>query len=163
MAAVPLDSRRRAALQAMGITPWVMRERAQAQTQPVAIEQAATLVRGAQPSGRCVVLLPAGADARALDLLGRALTACGAEIARAGRIRVADGQLSDAVPHAPVYLVFGQAQAHALGRELPAAVMSDAHIALVDEPGPLLFGAEGKRRLWAALRQARRALGRAGG
>jgi hypothetical protein len=62
-----------------------------------------------------------------------------------------------------VYLVFGQAQAHALGRELPAAVMSEAHIALVDEPGPLLFGADGKRRLWAALRQARRALGRARG
>ena len=163
MAAVPLDSRRRAALQAMGITPWVMRERAQAQPQPVAIEPGATVVREAQPSGRCVVLLPAGADARALDLLGRALTACGAEIARAGRIRVADGQLSDTVPHAPVYLVFGQAQAHALGRELPAAVMSEAHIALVDEPGPLLFGADGKRRLWAALRQARRALGRARG
>lgn len=159
MAAVPLDSRRRAALQAMGITPWAMRARAEAAAQSFAEEPDAAPARAAQPSGRCVVLLPAGADARALDLLGRALTACGAEIARAGRIRVADGQLSETVPHASVYLVFGQAQAHALGRELPAAVMSDAHIALVDEPGPLLFGAEGKRRLWAALRQARRALG----
>lgn len=163
MAAVPLDSRRRAALQAMGITPWVMRERALAPPEPVVIDSGATSTRAARPSGRCVVLLPAGVDARALDLLGRALTACGAEIARAGRIRVTDGQLSDAVPHAPVYLVFGQAQAHALGRELPAAVMSEAHIALVDEPGPQLFGADGKRRLWAALRQARRALGRARG
>lgn len=163
-AAVALDHRRRAALQAMGITPWVMRQRAEAITAPPAADQnAAVAVRESRPSGRCVVLLPSGADARALDLLGRALTACGAEIARAGRIRVADGQLSEAVPHAPVYLVFGQAQAHALGRELPAAVMSDAHIALVDEPGPLLFGADGKRRLWAALRQARRALGRARG
>ncbi len=158
---MPLDSRRRAALQAMGITPWVMRERAQAQ--PVANGQGATAARQDRPVGRCVVLLPAGADARALDLLGRALTAGGAEIARAGRIRVADGQLSDAVPHAPVYLVFGQAQAHALGRELPAAVMSQAHIALVDEPGPALLGADGKRRLWAALRQARRVLGRTRG
>ena len=163
MAAVALDTRRRAALQAMGITPWVMRERAPALPEPVMADAAVTSSRAAQPSGRCVVLLPAGADARALDLLGRALTACGAEIARAGRIRVTDGQLSDAVPHAPVYLVFGQAQAHALGRELPAAVMSDAHIALVDEPGPPLFAADGKRRLWAALRQARRALGRTGG
>jgi hypothetical protein len=163
MAAVPLDSRRRAALQAMGITPWALRERAQAQPESVAIGSAAAVMHEAPPHGRCVVLLPAGADARALDLLGRALTACGAEIARAGRISVADGQLSDTVPHAPVYLVFGQAQAHALGRDLPAAVMSEAHIALVDEPGPLLFGADGKRRLWAALRQARRALGRARG
>jgi hypothetical protein len=158
-----LDARRHQVLQAMGITPWVMRERATATPEPMAIEADAAPPRAAQPSGRCVVMLPAGADARALDLLGRALTACGAEIARAGRIRVTDGQLSDAVPHAPVYLVFGQAQAHALGRELPAAVMSEAHIALVDEPGPQLFGADGKRRLWAALRQARRALGRAKG
>lgn len=161
MAAVPLDSRRCAVLQAMGITPWVMRARAEVAAQSFPVEPDAVPARAAQPSGRCVVLLPADTDARALDLLGRALTACGAEIARAGRIRVADGKLSDVLPHALVYLVFGQAQAHALGRELPAAVMSEAHIVLVDEPGPLLFGADGKRRLWAALRQARRVLGRA--
>ncbi|HEX5305864.1 MAG TPA: hypothetical protein VFW82_07260 [Dyella sp.] len=162
MTAVPLDPRRRQVLQAMGITPWVMRGAVEVPVEPAAPEGSG-MTRAAQPSGRCVVLLPAGADARALDLLGRALTACGAEMARAGRIRVADGQLSEAVPHAPVYLVFGQAQAHALGRELPAAVMSGAHIALVDEPGPQLFAAEGKRRLWTALRQVRRALGRARG
>ncbi|MGA0586872.1 hypothetical protein ACO2Q2_07050 [Dyella sp. KRB-257] len=162
MAAVALDRRRRAVLRAMGITPWVLRARTEAAAQSFAVERGAASARAARPSGRCVVLLPAGADARALDLLGRALTACGAEIARAGRIRVADGQLSDAVPHAPVYLVFGQAQAHALGRELPAAVMSEAHIALVDEPAALLSGADGKRRLWAALRQARRVLGARG-
>lgn len=164
MAAVALDTRRRAALQAMGITLWVLRQRAEVELAPPAVDEGvAVAARESQPRGRCVVLLPAVAEARALDLLGRALTACGAEIARAGRIRVADGQLSETVPHAAVYLVFGQAQAHALGRELPAAVMSEAHIALVDEPAALLSGADGKRRLWAALRQARRVLGARGG
>ena len=52
-------------------------------------------------------------------------------------------------------VAFGQAQAHALGRELPSAVLNAAQIVLADEPAVLLAGAA-KRRLWTALRQLRR-------
>ena len=154
-----LDTRRRQVLQAMGITPWVRRVReadAPAEVSPVEVPAIGEAV------ARCIVVLPAQLPARTMDVLGRALHAAGAGVARAGRILVADGQPQSPVPHAPAYLVFGQAQAHALGRELPAAVMSQAHIALVDAPEALFAGAQGKRRLWAALRQLRRALAAAG-
>ncbi|HEU4670021.1 MAG TPA: hypothetical protein VFR91_04915 [Dyella sp.] len=148
------DARRHQVLKAMGITPWVRRERG-ADTVAAAPAQAPM---AEPPAARCIVVLPAALPARTLDVLGRALHAAGAGIARAGRVLVADGQPQSPVPHAPAYLVFGQAQAHALGRELPAAVMGQAHIALVEAPEALFAGAEGKRRLWAALRQLRRAL-----
>lgn len=150
------SGRRGEVLQALGITPWVRRAPA-ALAEPAAAEATATSALPL-PSSRCVVLLPAGASTRALDLLGRALHAGGAAIARAGRLRVAAGGLDGALPEAPVYLAFGAAQAHALGRELPAAAMAQAHIALVDEPDQLLVDPAAKRRLWVALRQARRAL-----
>ena len=60
------------------------------------------------------------------------------------------------------YLVFGDAQAHALGRALPAAVMSQALIVLADEPKLVLADAAAKRRLWNALRSVRRVLASAG-
>ena len=104
------------------------------------------------------MLLPDGCGARELDLLGRALAAYGPELARAGRILVKDGRPTAPVPPVRAYLVFGQAQAHALGRELPAAVMNRAQIVLADEPNEVLAGGAGKRRLWTALRQLRRAL-----
>jgi hypothetical protein len=139
-------------LRALGITPWVRRVAA-----PVA---AAVAEPSAPPaaSAACVVLLPDGCAPRALDLLGRALAAYGPELARAGRILVRDGRPAAAVPPVRAYLVFGQAQAQALGHELPAAVMNQAQIVLVEEPGQLLASGEGKRRLWTALRQLRRAL-----
>ena len=158
MSAMPaIGQRRTTVLRALGITPWVRRQPAADVPAHGAVPatEASNPVAGAPA---CVVLIPAGCDARAMDLLGRALNACGAELARAGRIMVADGQLSAPVAPAPVYLVFGQAQAHALGRELPAAVTSRAHIALADEPSLLLTDAASKRRLWASLRQVRRAL-----
>jgi hypothetical protein len=102
--------------------------------------------------------LPDGCAARELDLLGRALAAYGPALARAGRITVRDGRPVAAVPPVRAYLVFGQAQAHALGRELPAAVMNQAQIVLADEPHEVLATGAGKRRLWTALRQLRRAL-----
>jgi ABC-type uncharacterized transport system ATPase subunit len=55
-------------------------------------------------------------------------------------------------------LTFGQAQAQALGRQLPLAVMQQAHIVLVDEPRVVLTAASGKRRLWMAMRGLRRVL-----
>lgn len=158
MSAMPAIAQRRASvLRALGITPWVQRE-AVAEALMDGHAPVSEVAQAAAGTPACVVLIPAGSDTRAMDLLGRALNACGAELARAGRISVANGQLSAPVAPAPVYLVFGQAQAHALGRELPAAVMSQAHIALADEPSLLLTDAASKRRLWAALRQVRRAL-----
>jgi hypothetical protein len=102
-----------------------------------------------------VVVLPAGCTVRELDLLGRALCAFGPNLARAARIEVTEAMQ---VPHAQAYLVFGQPQAHALGRALPADVMRDAHIVLADAPHELLSQALSKRRLWHALRSMHRAL-----
>ena len=66
------------------------------------------------------------------------------------------------VPHAPAYLVFGQAQAHALGRALPAKVMRDAHIVLADAPADILARGSCKRSLWHALRSLRRSMAAGG-
>ncbi|MBU6249410.1 MAG: hypothetical protein KGN77_16875 [Xanthomonadaceae bacterium] len=139
----------------MGISPWVRRHPSTGVPAEAPVGSPAAVEA---PAARCIVVLPAQLPPRTLDLLGRAFHAAGAGIARAGRILVADGKPQSPVPHAPAYLIFGQAQAHALGRELPAPVMDRAHIALVESPETIITGAEGKRRLWAALRQLRRAL-----
>ncbi|HWU76320.1 MAG TPA: hypothetical protein VN043_07435 [Rhodanobacter sp.] len=138
-------------LHALGLTPWVRRVPA------VRTENGA----GAAPASdlvECVVVLPDGSSARELDLLGRALSACGATLARAARVTVSKGELAGGVPLARTYLVLGEAQAHALGRALPAAAMQQAQIVLADEPALLLTRADAKRRLWGALRTLRRAL-----
>lgn len=146
-------------LRALGVTPWMRRSvpsaapAAMAPTEPSPAAEAA--------SGHCVILLPAGSEPRALDLLGRALTAFGPSLALAARIEVRDGKLP-APPLARAYLVFGEAQAHALGRELPAAMLQQAHIVLVDEPAAIHASGAAKRRLWTALRSLRRALASAG-
>lgn len=138
-------------LQALGLTPWVRRV---APAAPVpALEPA--------PQGAdavCVVVLPEHCSTRELDLLGRALSAAGAWLARAARVRVQGGQLAADIPAARAYLVFGEEQAHALGRVLPVAVMNRALIVLADEPDAVLGSAAAKRRLWSALRSLRRAL-----
>jgi hypothetical protein len=153
-ALAPAVAHRERLLRALGVTPWVRRA---AVAEPVGgdspvVDAMATLV-----SGECIVVLPAGCSPRELDLVGRALMACGAALARAPRIEVSNGQLP-AAPEARAYLVFGEAQAHALGRELPAAALSRAHIVLADEPASVLASGAGKRRLWNALRSLRRAL-----
>ena len=137
-------------LHALGLTPWVRRRAAAASTLVEPESDGAGVA--------CIVILPASCHARELDLLGRALHAGGAALARAARINVKDGQLAAPVPAARAYLVFGDAQAHALGRALPAAVMSQALIVLADEPKLVLDDAAAKRRLWNALRSVRRAL-----
>jgi len=147
-------SHRERVLRALGVTPWVRRVGA---TEPDASELPVVDVQPEVVSGDCIVVLPAGCSPRELDLVGRALMACGAAIARAPRIEVSNGQLPSA-PQARAYLVFGEAQAHALGRELPAAALSRAHIVLADEPASVLASGAGKRRLWNALRSLRRAL-----
>ncbi len=105
-----------------------------------------------------MVVLPEGCSTRELDLLGRAFSAFGAMLARAARVTVSGGHLAASVPEARAYLVFGEAQAHALGRALPVAVMQAAQIVLADEPALVLTSAGAKRRLWSALRSLRRAL-----
>lgn len=147
-------SHRSRVLRALGLTPWARRG-GSATAGTSALEASGTETTSGD--FRCVVVLPSGCSARELDLIGRALNACGAVIARAARVNVRDGDLGD-VPAARAYLVFGQAQAHALGRALPAAVMNQAQIVLADEPAMVLAQGEAKRRLWNALRSVRRAL-----
>lgn len=149
---VTTPERRAAVLRELGLSPLRRRHVVSPAPDPVLAPAVAAAM------ARCVIVLPAAGDARALDLLGRALTAAGAPLARAGRIRVADGVPSAAVPAAAVYLVLGQAQAQALGRELSAADLAQAHIALVEEPEHILHQGPSKRALWTALRQVRRVL-----
>jgi hypothetical protein len=148
-------NRRARVLRALGVTPWVRR------AAPIVVE-AGALPTDITTSVGCVVILPQACSTRELDLLGRALNACGASMARAARMRVRDGQLGDDIPPARAYLVFGEAQAHALGRALPLAVMNQAQIVLADEPSLVLTSAGAKRRLWSALRSLRRTLATTG-
>jgi hypothetical protein len=140
-------------LRALGVVPWRRRSAA-----AIPVEQTTVSAAAALPSSaNVVVVLPPGCAVRELDLLGRALCAFGPHLARAARIEATDSETMQ-VPHAQAYLVFGQAQAHALGRALPADIMRDAHIVLVDAPAEVLGQAPAKRRLWHALRTMRRAL-----
>lgn len=152
-------SHRARVLRALGVTPWVRRAEAAA----IVVPEMGAETSDASIGGACVMVLPQGCSTRELDLLGRALNACGAMLARAARVTVSDGQLGGDVPVARAYLVFGEAQAHALGRALPAATMHQAQIVLADEPAQVLASAGAKRRLWNALRSLRRALATAGG
>ncbi|WP_430388053.1 hypothetical protein [Dyella sp. 20L07] len=147
-------ARRERVLRALGVTPWVRRVVPLAAAE---IADVAPVAPSTAMAGDCVVVLPAGCSARELDLVSRALMACGPLVVRAPRIEVHDGRLP-AAPEARAYLVFGEAQAHALGRELPAAALGRAHIVLADEPASVLVSAASKRRLWNALRSVRRAL-----
>lgn len=152
----PVTRRHRSrVLRALGVAPWVRRQPASALS---VAEPPAT--GAAAPA--CVVMLPDGCAARELDLLGRAFAAFGEPLARSPRIRVSGGRPATPVPEASAFLVFGQAQAHALGRELNAAAMNRAQIVLADEPAAVLASGAGKRGLWMALRQLRRALGTRG-
>lgn len=150
-----ISSRRARVLRALGVMPWVRRGTTGG------AEADLESLTGVADVG-CVVILPQACSARELDLLGRAFNACGASLARAARMRVRDGQLGDDVPAARAYLVFGEAQAHALGRALPMAVMNQAQIVLADEPSLVLTSAGAKRRLWSALRSLRRTLASTG-
>jgi DNA polymerase III psi subunit len=151
MAAVP--ERRQRLLRAMGVTPWRLRV---GEAAPASADGPANdAIQGEYAS--CVVILPAGATERELDLLGRALRACGPVTGRAARLEAGERGLGQ-VPVAATYLVFGEAQAHALGRDLPAAVLSAAQIVLVDPPAAILADPAAKRRLWNGLRTVGRAL-----
>jgi hypothetical protein len=147
-----IAERRERLLRVMGVTPWRLRVGDVAPLDDVLPANEA----GVGTDVGCVVILPAGSSARELDLLGKALRAFGPMTGRAARLEVGERGLGQ-VPVAAAYLVFGEAQAHALGRDLPAAVLSAAQIVLVDPPSALLADPAAKRRLWNSLR----ALGRA--
>lgn len=153
---VATAAQRTRVLRALGVTPWVQRARAGDPT--VATVAPVQIVPDLAAGVACVVVVPEGCSTRELDLLGRVLNACGATMARAARIKVTGGQLSGDVPDARAYLVFGDAQAHALGRRLSAEAMHRAQIVLADELSLVLAGGAAKRRLWSALRNLRRGL-----
>lgn len=136
---------------ALGITAWRLRE-----VDAIAIDEAPSTA--AMPGDAdCVLVLPGNSSPRELDMLGRAMQAFGPMLARAARISVVDGKLAH-VPAARAYLAFGNEQAHALGRELPAAALERAHVVLVDPPAGLAGDGKAKRRLWNAMRTLRRNL-----
>lgn len=149
-------ARRDRLLKVMGVTPW--RLRAAGGEREAGVGAAGN---DAMPGDRvpCVVVLPAGATEREHELVGRALRAFGPVMGRAARLEAGERGLGH-VPVAAHYLVFGEAQARALGHELPAAAMSAAQIVLVDTPAALLADAAAKRRLWNGLRALGRSLGR---
>lgn len=152
-ALVAHPAHRERVLRALGVVPWRQRVAAAIPAAPTT-----TSSTTASPSNaNVVVVLPPRCGVRELDLLGRALCAFGPQLARAARIEATDSDTMQ-VPHARAYLAFGEAQAHALGRALPAEIMRDAHIVLVDAPAEVLGQAASKRRLWHALRSLRRAL-----
>ncbi|RDS83042.1 hypothetical protein DWU98_07890 [Dyella monticola] len=155
-AGVASTAHRARVLRALGVVTW--RRRDMHASVAVAPEQVpTTTISQALASANVVVVIPPACSVRERDLLGRALSGLGPQLARAPCIEAVDGENLH-VPHAPAYLVFGQAQAHALGRVLPAEVMRDAHIVLADTPSEILVQAVAKRRLWQALRMLRRAL-----
>jgi hypothetical protein len=143
----PATDRRQRLLRVMGVTPWRLRTGTEAPAPDIAPANDAV----AAGQAACVVVLPAGASERELDLVGRALRAYGPATGRAPRLEAGDRGLGQ-VPVARAYLVFGEAQARALGRDLPSAVMSAAQIVLVDTPEAILADPAAKRRLWNGLR-----------
>lgn len=147
-----IAARRERLLRVMGVTPWRLRVGDVAPADDILPSNEA----GVGEQVGCVVILPAGSSARELDLLGKALRAFGPVTGRAARLEVGERGLGQ-VPVAAAYLVFGDAQAHALGRDLSAAALSAAQIVLVDPPSAILADPAAKRRLWNGLR----ALGRA--
>lgn len=157
-AALATSAHRARVLRALGVVAWQRRDlSATAPVEAAAPSEPQPLATAAG----VVVVLPPGCAVRELDLLGRALSAFGSQLARAPRIEALEGDAMQ-VPHAPAYLVFGQAQARALGRALPAEVMRDAHIVLADAPADILTRGSSKRSLWQALRSLRRAMAAGG-
>lgn len=156
MAASTVADHRQRVLRALGVVPYVRRARQKtvADTPAGAAGNVAMppTVAGLLP---CVLVLPEGCTERQQHLLARVMQALGKGFARAPSVVVAGRDLHEPVPHASAYLVFGEAQARALGRSLPTAVMTAAEVLLLDDPQALLQG-DGKRRLWQAIGGLRR-------
>jgi hypothetical protein len=150
-----LPARHERLLKVMGVTPWRLRATGPAAPSTGPLDEPSV----AGERAACVVILPAGCDERERDIVGHALRAFGAVTARAARLEVGPRGLGQ-VPQAATYLVFGEAQARALGHELSAAQQDAAQIVLVDTPSLILTDAAAKRRLWNGLRALGRAFAR---
>lgn len=151
---VPVDADHRArVLRTLGFVPWVRRVRLEVGRAAGSVETVGLQSLPATGTA-CVVVLAQQCSPAALDLLGRAMHAGGALLARAGRIQVHAGKL-DGVPAAASYLVFGAAQAEALRHSLPAALAASASVVVVDELAAVLAEGRAKQRLWVALRGLR--------
>jgi hypothetical protein len=157
MNAVAADpDQRRRWLRAMGVTPYVLRDTADAARETVAVETSSA------QSPRCVLVLPRDAtqDTRQRALVEALLAALGLH-EDAVHWLPADGEQLESEPlPAPAYLALGRTAARALGLALPAALREAARcIALVDdEPRQWLQSAAAKRAAWQALKPLRRAL-----
>lgn len=155
IAPVAVDHRQRV-LRALGVVPYVRRARRQVvDDAPVGSTGNAALPPATEGSCPCVLVLPEGCTERQQRLLARVMQALGEGFAQAPRVVVTGDELREPALHASAYLAFGEAQARALGRSLPAAVMADAEVLLLDDPRTLLQ-ADGKRRLWQAVCGLRR-------
>lgn len=143
--------RRQHLLRALGVTPLALRGRREPDAVPI------TEGRQDDVSGPavCVLVMPEGCTERLQRLVVRVMQALGRGFAGAPRAVVKAGELDTPVPAASAYLAFGEAQARALGRNLPTAIMAAAEVVLLDEPQALLE-AGGKRRLWQAVGGLRR-------
>jgi hypothetical protein len=158
---VPVDASHRArVLRTLGFVPWARRVRQEREREAGAA--GTTGLQSAPATGTaCVVVLAQHCSPAALDLLGRAMHAGGPLLARAGRIHVHAGKL-EGVPAAVSYLVFGEAQAEALRRSLPAELAASASVMVVDELAAVLAEGRAKQRLWVALRGLRARLAATG-
>lgn len=145
-------------LRALGVQAYRLRETAPASTDAPAAAAEQNAPQASQPTSvqlPCVLVLPKHCPGSALDLVGRAMLAFGAEFARAPRVYAEADGVSGSVPRAQAYLVFGDAQARALGHTLPAEHMRDAEIVLLESPEAWTTGAA-KRQAWLALKPLRR-------
>ncbi len=149
MAVVNAVEHRQRVLHALGVTTYVLRARPGDARTPAS----ATVPDAA--ACRCVLVLPEGATEDQQHFLDRVMQALGGDFAGARRVVVTAGELHGPVPEASAYLAFGEAQARALGRSLPAVTAAAAEVLLLDEP-QALRGGDGKRRLWQAVRGLRR-------
>ncbi|HET7268740.1 MAG TPA: hypothetical protein VFJ15_11580 [Oleiagrimonas sp.] len=151
-----LDDHRHRVLRALGVTPYGLRAPCRAdESAPSAADAGApTCAPAVDATSACVLVMPADCAKRERNLVEQIMCALGGVFAEAVRVEVTAGQLPS-VPSARAYLAFGKAQAHALGRVLPADVMAVAEVLLVDAPD-VLFDAAAKRRLWQAVSGLRR-------
>jgi hypothetical protein len=145
--AAPPAAHRRRVLDALGVTPYVLRgrsgERATAQEthgSPVA----------ATATASCVTVIPESTTDRQRRLLASAMQALGSDFARAACIVASDGGLREPPPDAAVYVAFGQAAREALQGHQP-----QGEVLVLDAPDALLQP-KGKRQLWQVLRAWRR-------
>lgn len=136
------DGQRLRRLTAMGLQPWVLRD---------AVSRTDSL--------RCVVIVPAAAlaDTRQRQLIDLAVACLGLPDTAVMHLTVRDNRLTATAAATPAYLVFGQAQAQALGSASSTDQLKRACIALVDEPAQLLRTPVRKRDLWLAVKAVRRA------